>query len=319
LSRIVDRANCRYKEPREKSRELFVWVRVLSFSFLLDQQMSSSSSLVTSSFSKRALVHLKKLKPYDGWSVEKHGTTKQVRLLRRSVPLTENYFHDIHYDPVSGNVVGIMTKSPPCQAQVLVNDNGKPVKSRTPTIIYVTTWKKPTSSTTSSTSRSAFNASVGATDADSLSDEQNRQLMQYAAYAVGVAIVAKVVLSAMVSLYLILFPLIVLYAIQTCPSESSFDAKKELKRVMRGHHLPESHPDKPRGWLNQTIAKVSASVTTELATGLGYELSMTNVLNACMIATVNVPSVNRGYIWIGIFDKWRFIYSSELERDVTVM
>ena len=25
------------------------------------------------------------------------------------------------------------------------------------------------------------------------------------------------------------------------PSEESFDAKKELKRVMRGHHLPDDH------------------------------------------------------------------------------
>ena len=42
-------------------------------------------------------------------------------------------------------------------------------------------------------------------------------------------------------------------------------------------------------------------------------LWLQNLANACLIANVNVPSVNRGYIWLGIFGKWRFIYSAELE------
>ena len=58
--------------------------------------------------------------------------------------------------------------------------------------------------------------------------------MMYAAYAVAIAVAVKLVLSAMMSLYIILFPLAFLYALQTCPTEGSFDAKKELKRVMRG-------------------------------------------------------------------------------------
>ena len=41
------------------------------------------------------------------------------------------------------------------------------------------------------------------------------------------------------------------------------------------HHLPENHPDKPKDdWLSSTIARVTASVATELATSLGYELSV---------------------------------------------
>ena len=58
-------------------------------------------------------------------------------------------------------------------------------------------------------------------------------------------------------------------------SISFFDlAKKELKRVLRGEHLPENHVDKPKGFFDQALSRINATVTTELATGLGYEVSM---------------------------------------------
>ena len=61
---------------------------------------------------------------------------------------------------------------------------------------------------------------------------------------------------------------------QNCPANDTFDAKKELKRVLRGQHLPEGHQDKPAGdWLSRTVARVTASVAAEAATALGYEVS----------------------------------------------
>eukprot|EP00545_Synedropsis_sp_CCMP1620_P006101 CAMPEP_0119024182 /NCGR_PEP_ID=MMETSP1176-20130426/31406_1 /TAXON_ID=265551 /ORGANISM="Synedropsis recta cf, Strain CCMP1620" /LENGTH=256 /DNA_ID=CAMNT_0006979407 /DNA_START=97 /DNA_END=866 /DNA_ORIENTATION=+ len=236
----------------------------------------------------------------------------------RESPLTDNYFRDIHYDSISGNVVGILTKGPPAKGQILVDASGK-VIGKTPAIVFVTTWRPGVASarTTSSSTRSEPTAPATARE-PSLSDEQNRNLIKYAAYAIGGAMALRLLLSTFFALYILAFPAVFLYALQTLPSAESFDAKKEIKRVMRGAHLPEDHVEKPRGWLGETVARVQASVATELATGLGYEVSMYTVIHAIHMATVNVPSVNRGYVWAGAFGKWRYLYSTELESNPDV-
>ena len=66
--------------------------------------------------------------------------------------------------------------------------------------------------------------------------------------AVGGVALLRLLLSNGAMLYLILLPLVYFYGLQTCPTVESFDAKKELKRVLRGHHLPEDHPNKPKGF-----------------------------------------------------------------------
>lgn len=267
--------------------------------------------------SKQALAHLKRLKPYDGWSLEAHSSTKEVRLLRRKIPLTDNYFRDIHYDSVSGNVVGILVQGPPTKGQVLVDSTGRP-HGKTIAIAYVTTWKPGVASSTRSAAATERAQQQPTTTESPLSDEQNRELLKYAAGAIGGALALRVLLSAFFMLYILLLPAVYLYAVQTVPSPESFDAKKELKRIMRGHHLPEEHVDKPKGWLNETLARVQATVTTELATGLGYEVSMTSYASAVNVTTVAVPAVNKGYVWVGAFGKWRYIYHTELEANPQV-
>eukprot|EP00540_Astrosyne_radiata_P008618 CAMPEP_0116838014 /NCGR_PEP_ID=MMETSP0418-20121206/8976_1 /TAXON_ID=1158023 /ORGANISM="Astrosyne radiata, Strain 13vi08-1A" /LENGTH=233 /DNA_ID=CAMNT_0004467967 /DNA_START=137 /DNA_END=838 /DNA_ORIENTATION=+ len=228
--------------------------------------MSSSPPYPLSRASTLALRHLKRIRPNDGWSIEQRSSSRRVRLLRRSIPVSGDvFFMDIHYDSVSEKVVGIMTmqRNGPHQAQVLVDEHGRPHRSKTPVILQVTTYNpKSTHDDDSSSSL------------DSLSKEQNEKLIQYAAYAVGMAIAMKIILSAVFSLYILLLPIVYLYAVQSCPSQESFEPKRELKRILRGHHLPEDHPDKPKGWWNETVARVTASVSTELATGFGYEVSM---------------------------------------------
>eukprot|EP00978_Attheya_sp_CCMP212_P009829 scaffold23424_cov57-Attheya_sp.AAC.1 len=140
-----------------------------------------------------------------------------------------------------------------------------------------------------------------------LTPEQQRQLLQYAAGAILSSILLKVVFQAMFYVYIVALPLVYLYCVQTCPSNESFDAKKELKRVLRGHHLPENHPDKPKGFLTNALNRVQATVATEVATGLGYE----NILGAFTIAFVNVTSVERDLFWIGILGEWRYLYQRE--------
>jgi hypothetical protein len=182
----------------------------------------------------------------------------------------------------------------------------------------VTTWKGTTAAATTPRTPASRSVPPPGPETPDLSDAQNKELIKYAAYVIGSAIVLKTLLNAFFLVYLILFPAVFLYAVQTCPSEESFDAKKELKRVLRGHHLPDTDPQKPKGWLSEAVARVQASVTTELATGLGYEISIMNVIGALLVASVSVPAVNRGYIWIGVFGKWTYIYSRELESNPQV-
>ena len=154
-------------------------------------------------------------------------------------------------------------------------------------------------------------AQTGAENPDP--DEQTIGYVTYALYAIGSAIALRVLMSAFFYLYILAFPAVFLYAVQTIPSIESFDAKKELKRVMRGDYLPDGDVNKPKGWLDETLAKAKASVTTELATGLGYDVTIMSIISAVQLATVKVPSINRSFYWVGAFGKWNYILSTEME------
>ena len=79
---------------------------------------------------------------------------------------------------------------------------------------------------------------------------------------------------------------------------------------MYRHHLPQNHPDKPKDdWFSSTIARVTASVATELATSLGYELSffvsicitfyLFNVGFTCLMFMINCYLINEcAHPWI---------------------
>lgn len=143
-----------------------------------------------------------------------------------------------------------------------------------------------------------------------ISDETKKML----AYAICALLCLRILSSLFkVLVYSIALPLGILFLMQNCPSNESFDAKKELKRVLRGHHLPDSHPEKPKDdWLSQGLARITASVTTELATSLGYELSFFNVFGACSLVTVQVPSIRMELYWFGACGSWYYLYQREV-------
>ena len=238
---------------------------------------------MSSGSAEDALSHLKGIKPLGGWNIESKGGG--VRLLRRKIPVTDSYFLDIHHDPASNCVVGILSKpkNGKAQAQVIVDKEGKPNGTTQPQIIVCSSYdpnKKSTSSYFSSTtnnssaSRAATTGTTNTPILPTLTDEDNKQLLQYALYACAAALFLKMLSQAMMTLSLLVVPCVYLYALQTCPLVTSFDAKKELRRILRGHHLAENDPQKPKSWLDRTVARVNAAVTTELATGLGYEVTM---------------------------------------------
>jgi hypothetical protein len=269
--------------------------------------------------SQAALTHLRTIKPNDGWSVQKEEG-KGFRLLRRNVPLSDNHFQDIHYCPTHNIVVGVLT-SDGSTCQVLVDKQGKPATAVR--VVSVSSYD-PKSRNQASADAPAATRATRSTAASppaepllpNLTPEQNKQLVQYALMVIGGLMVLKILANAnLAGLYLLALPLLYLYAVQTCPTIQSFDAKKELKRVLRGQHLPENHPNKPKGFLEEMAARVTASVTAELATFPGYELEMTSLGGAARLADVRVPTANTQCYWVGAFNRWYYVTSFENQQE----
>lgn len=260
-----------------------------------------------------ALIHLNSIKPNDGWAVKRENNGL-LRLYRRNIPLTDNSFMDIHYCAQNQVVVGVLTEAA-TTCQVIVNKSGQPLIGRTfvsckdtydpNKVNYPATRSNPRSTNPSQTS------SNPATPV--LSPEDNKMILQYGLIVVAASIFLKLLSSSLAGLiYLVGLPLLYLYALSTCPPANSFDAKKELKRVLRGHHLPENHPEKPKGFLEEMATRVAASITTELATLPGYEVSMLPIAaGAVILADVIIPTANTQHYWLGAFGKWHYVYSRE--------
>jgi hypothetical protein len=157
-------------------------------------------------------------------------------------------------------------------------------------------------------------AAAGEPPASFMTDQQNMDLLMGFIATLGAMALMRVFFQAMYVFYILAFPAVFVYGLMTCPDIESFDAKKELKRVLRGYHLPESDPNKPKGILEKAYAKVTASVTTELATGLGYEVTLYPFLGAAILAAVRVPGANMDCYWIGAFGKWRYLLQQEISK-----
>jgi hypothetical protein len=131
-------------------------------------------------------------------------------------------------------------------------------------------------------------------------DANGELLLQYGPMALGALLILRIVLSALGNALplLVMTAAAYLYVSASCPPNDTFDAKRELKRAMRGEHLPEEL--RPRGLLERGLNRLAASVTTELATSLGYDISMTDCIGAATMACVTVPCNGMEYYWIGI-------------------
>jgi hypothetical protein len=231
-----------------------------------------------------------------------------MTLLRRNVPLVDNFFLDIHYDSNQNVVVGILTQDGQT-CQVLVDESGRPVSGVR--IISVSTYH-PNSARNTNFSQARSAPRTTTTTTSTLSPAQNQELIKYALGFVLLSILARLLSSSPSVLYILALLLLYVYAMQTCPSLSSFDAKQQLKRVLRGENLPEDHPDKPRGFFEQMATRVAASVTAELATFPGYEVTLTPFAGAAILAEVRVPTAKMHCYWVGAFGKWHYVYSRDI-------
>lgn len=293
--------------------------------------MTVISQLSMSPLTKEALNHLKSIKPLDGWSVDVYWSSttgeQKTMLCRRKVPLADDGFADIYYDRnASGCVVGLPdpvllsnSASTVVNGVVLVEANGTVARARNISVRVVAP-SVPRSAATHNKSneptRSEPHTAAVATTT-TFSDEENKQLLKMAFYVIVLSVLLKMVVeSALAAIYLIVIPIIILYAIQTIPSNHSFDAKRELKRVLRGENLPADHPEKPKTWLEQTLSRVGATVAAEVAMGLGYEVTLTNVLGLAKVAYVRLPLAKMDCYWLGVFGRWYYV-TTVRDRDET--
>ena len=68
--------------------------------------------------------------------------------------------------------------------------------------------------------------------------------------------------------------------------------------------------------LEKLAAKVTATVTTELATLPGYTTEMTPFFKptpAAILVCMSVPTVNMQYYWVGAKGEWYFVFSKEIK------
>jgi len=141
-----------------------------------------------------------------------------------------------------------------------------------------------------------------------MSDEQTSELAKLGLMFIGVVTILRIISSSTFVFKAVVLPIGILYGMMTCPANDTFDPKKELKRVLRGQHLPEGHQDKPPDdWFSRTVARVTASVVAEASTAFGYEVSFTSFGGAFTLSTVLVPTLNMELYWIGAFGSWRYI------------
>lgn len=253
-----------------------------------------------------ALAYLKSVKPNDGWQVKK-SFNKGFRLLRRNLPVSESYFLDIHL--LENKVVaGIISHgSTSSQAQELVDSRGRPMRKGK--VVSVKTYKGKQKTPTPS------RATSDSSTTEPLSDAQNKMILKYGGLGLLSIMFLQLLKQAMFGLYILATPMLYIYLVSKCPKQETFDARKEVKRVMRGHHLAEDDPNKPKGFFSETLARMTASVTTEAAiAAMGAEVTMVPLAGAAIVATVRVPAAQMDYYWIGIHENWYYVYSSELKE-----
>ena len=263
-----------------------------------------------------ALNHLRRLKPLDGYAAECYLSSSTgktlVQLKRRNVPLKDNGdFLDIVVDNMHNNsrVIGIqiLTSSGNVgRGIILVNGDGTPCKDDSSVTVNMT----EVLTCTRRSSTISHNAPSSVANPLSNIDNENN-ILQYVILAFGGLLVLKMLVNALSSLAFLLLPLLLyFYMSATCPRSDTFDAKKELKRVMRGAHLPEEQ--QPKGWVEQKLNRLAASISTELATSLGYEVRVTDYFGVARVSAVKVPVAGCEYYWIGIVNRWQYIGQREL-------
>jgi hypothetical protein len=146
---------------------------------------------------------------------------------------------------------------------------------------------------------------------EAINNASNQEMAKWTLMIIGIFTLFRALASAFFTVLLCVLPVVGLYLYHTCPTKESFDSRKELKRVLRGHHLAEEHPEKPKGYFQSMMARASATVTAESAILVGSKLELTSYRGAFILAEMTVPTQKMTVYWLGIAGEWRYIYKSQ--------
>jgi len=308
---------------------------------------SSSSDTDAAKRTVQALDFLRQVKPHDAWSIDRFISSSGktlVMLRRRNIALVDIGFEELFFDEInSGSVFGVVsyiestetssitnpsTRTSHARVMELVDMKGNLIRNPEKNIQRMSLppvnidsrnnvskkdsiISKPSLATSISSSTPSASSSSSTVNSETMmTEEQSKKILQYGIMGFGSLVLLKLILSSSI-IYCLFLPLVILYALQTCPLVETFDAKKELKRILRGKYLPQEQ--QPKDWFTKTMVRVQATIGTELATGLGgYEAQFIPVMGVCVMAFLQVPLLNTEYIWIGIFGKWVYIYQRAL-------
>lgn len=217
---------------------------------------------------EEAIRHLKSIKPYDGWSSDKYMNSEGkelVMLRRRNVPLSKAGFTALAYDENSSKCVvgissltGVTEHTTFCQAVVLVEKDGTVTRdqravrvalldkvggnSKEKTLNDIKAQNRQNrEKAKESLQRRVENGDgkpTGGLAAENilgkLSDEDTSDIAKLGLIFICVVTLLRIIASFRFLFNMILLPFVVLFAMQNCPSNETFDTKKELKRVLRG-------------------------------------------------------------------------------------
>ncbi|KAK1737548.1 hypothetical protein QTG54_011834 [Skeletonema marinoi] len=106
-------------------------------------------------------------------------------------------------------------------------------------------------------------------------------------------------------------PLAGFYLMSTCPTNESFDAKRELKRVLRGDYKADTDPSKPKNFLEKALAKVNATLEAEAAAFAGCNVEIIDLLGLVKLASINNSITKTSYYFLGAVNKWRYIMAKD--------
>lgn len=124
--------------------------------------------------------------------------------------------------------------------------------------------------------------------------------------------------SLLSALMMVMIPFVYFYAVANRPTRDSFDVKQQIKRVLRGYHLPADHPRRAQGFWHALAVRAAASVTTETMDWMvgTHRPCFWSLGGAAWLVTVQLPANdNETLVWIGIHGKWYYITNSRRVQD----
>ena len=197
------------------------------------------------------LHHLRRKRPLDGYSIEKYVDNRGMhvyRLKRRNIPLHDDGFVDIClHDERTIGVEVVTSDKKAARGTVLVESDGRPSTDNARINVQMSDCATISTGSAAAAARSSAHRSAtgrpmpgrtsrtGRTPETAHGDPNgNEALVQYAALGLLALICLKVLFSVINFLSILLLPFLYLYMAANCPDINSFDAKRELKRVLRG-------------------------------------------------------------------------------------